>query len=320
MEIETSKPKASPKDFFLNLGAIVFLYSGVMNLMNLFFSIIDKVNPDPINPSYGYEADGIRWSIAVLIIFYPLYIYFTKLLAKDIAIDPSKKNLGIRKWLIYFTLFVTGLIIAWGFVYLLNGFLGGELTSNFIMKAISAGIVLLLIFEYYLMDLRENHSYNKRIFYTATLVVLLGIAGGFYEMGSPATQRMMRFDTTRVGDLQNLQWQVVNFWQQKGTIPLSQDELSDSISGFYPPSDPETKQPYIYEKTSDTGFKLCAVFNLKDKNDRYNETAVPAVYIEKSMYAGKTESWNHEKGSYCFERTIDTQLYPPKITPAVPQI
>lgn len=300
MENTLERQKTSPKDFFLNLGAIVLLYIGVGNLLNLLFSIIDKINPDILNYSYGYENNSIRWAIAVLLVFYPLYVYFIKILNKDTEENPEKKKLGIRKWLTYLTLSIAGFAIAWGFILILNGFLGGELTLNFLLKALSAGIILFLIFEYYLMDLKENHFYDKKIFYAATAVVLIGITGGFYIMGSPAKQRIMRFDERRIQDLQTIQWQIVNYWQQKEKIPQELNELNDSISSFTAPTDPETKDAYQYEALSTTTFKLCANFGLDNKNN-YPKTI------------DQNENWQHLNGNYCFDRKIDTELYPPRV-------
>ena len=82
-------------------------------------------------------------------------------------------------------------------------------------------------------------------------------------MGSPFTLRMKRFDERRVNDLQNIQYQIVNFYQRKGVLPNSLDELKDPIAGFNIPLDPDTIRPYDYEKISDLSFKICADFSLE---------------------------------------------------------
>lgn len=304
MENALQKPKTSPKDFFLNLGSIILLYSGVISLLNLIFSIINDIFPDAADfYTVDYQNSSIRWAIACLLVIYPLYLYIMKIMRRDIVNFPEKRELGVRKWLTYLTLFIAGTTISIDLIVSLNAFLGGELTIRFLSKVLSVFIVLVIVFKYYLLDLRGNNSYDKKIFLSSLLLVSLSIIGGFYIMGSPATQRMMRFDEKRVQDLQSIQWQVVNYWQQKEKIPQGLKELNDSISGFIVPSDPETNVSYTYETMSTTTFKICAEFNLDDNkniNSTYPKTG------------GQNDNWTHKKGDFCFDRNIDTDLYPPR--------
>jgi len=81
----------------------------------------------------------------------------------------------------------------------------------------------------------------------------------------------MRFDDQRVADLQNIQAQIVyNFWQQKGSLPDTLDELNDDISGFRAPVDPASGGAYEYRRLGDLGFKLCAVFSSASQNQQYS--------------------------------------------------
>jgi hypothetical protein len=128
-------------------------------------------------------------------------------------------------------------------------------------------------------------------------------------MGSPATARSQRFDSTRISDLQNIQWQVINFYQAKGSIPESLEILKDPLSGSYIPNDPETKQPYVLTKTGPASFKLCATFALamsdKDQAIQKGESVAYPAYP-----GGVDQNWQHTAGNYCFERTIDKDLFP----------
>ncbi len=309
MDTQTIKKPTSPKDFFLNLGATILLYSVVINILNLLFSIIDKAIPDPAYYSYYSNSDSIRWAIASLIIIYPFFIYITRVLNKSTEIEPEKINLGIRKWLSYLTIFIVGIAITVDIVILLNTFLGGELTLRFFLKIISLFLVLLITLKYYLLSLKDERSLNKIIFGISTSLVIISILLGFYTMGSPATQRMMRFDETRIMHLQETQSQIINYWQTKGKIPERLDELKDDISGFIPPVDPDTKNNYEYEIISEDTFKLCAEFNLENQKDDEN-IMYKEVYYPRSV---NQENWKHTSGKNCFERKIDKELYPIKI-------
>ena len=70
---------------------------------------------------------------------------------------PEKRNLRIRKWLIYFTLFAAALIIIGDLVALIFSLLGGELTVRFLLKVVTIFFVAGSVFYYYLWDLRRHN-------------------------------------------------------------------------------------------------------------------------------------------------------------------
>lgn len=154
----------------------------------------------------------------------------------------------------------------------------------------------------------------KIFVYSVIAVVAVSIIAGFFIVGSPQTERLRRFDDRRVSDLQNIQWQIVSFWQQKERLPESLDELADDISGWTAPKDPQTLKSYQYSKGEDLSFELCADFVLESEDDKSS--------IESSLYPsafdgfGKLENWAHPKGQHCFERKIDPERYPPFQKPA----
>ena len=162
--------------------------------------------------------------------------------------------MGVRKWLTYLTLFIAGVTIITDLIILINTFLGGEITARFAFKVLAVLIVAGVIFAYYLYDLRrdvgQKSSQMKMLVWAVSFGVLASIIGGFFIIGSPFTLRMKRFDERRVNDLQNIQYQIVNFYQRKGVLPNSLDELKDPLSGFNIPLDPDTNAPYEYEKIS----------------------------------------------------------------------
>jgi hypothetical protein len=136
-------------------------------------------------------------------------------------------------------------------------------------------------------------------------------------MGSPKTQRNLRFDQKRIQDLQNIQYKIINFWQQKESLPKNLDELNNPISGEIIPSDPEFQKGLIYEykKIENKKFELCATFSLASPkgwvSDNYNNN-LPVKSSPISLpFEPKNESWKHDIGKTCFERTIDPDLYPP---------
>ena len=85
------KPKASAKDFFLNLGAIVALGTVVGYFIDLLFTIIDKAYP-VINSYTYYGSYSISWPVATLIIFFSLYVLLMCLLENIILLMEMKSQ------------------------------------------------------------------------------------------------------------------------------------------------------------------------------------------------------------------------------------
>lgn len=306
--------KMTPKDFFIHIGIIATLYASSVGLIALLFQIINVAFPDILYGGYsGYGdqySEGIRQSVAALIIIFPILILLSWLLERDYVANPEKRELGIKRWLTFLTLFITGAAIATDLVVLIDSFLGGEISLRFVLKVLVVLFVAGFIFCYYLWDLRRpvGKSARPRIFaIIAGGLTIISIAGGFMVMGSPTTQRLGQFDVAKVNDLQNIQWQIVNYWQQKQILPSGLVELNDPISGFIAPRDRQTDNDYEYRKISNLSFELCAVFNLKNNEGNFrrpNETV-----MESPKFA--PDNWQHDIGRVCFERTIDKELYPP---------
>src|SRR3989338_9125663 len=316
MENMETKIKTAPKDFFVFIGAMAALYASAVSLINLLFEIINASFPDALSFSYDNFSSGMRWSIASLIIVFPVYIFLSRFINKDLAANFLKKNLGVRKWLTYLTLFIAGVTIITDLILLINTFLGGEITTRFAFKILAVLIVAGTVFAYYLYDLKRDVGQKsgkmKLLVWVVSFVILASIVGGFFIMGSPFTLRMKRFDERRVNDLQNIQYQIVNFYQRKGNLPNNLDELKDPIAGFNIPLDPDSAVPYGYEKVADLNFKLCANFSLASDaltDSKYMTRSVP-VFLGDSYHSYLNENWQHSSGKQCFDRKIDKDLYP----------
>lgn len=297
--------KTTAKDFFLHIAKIALLYTGVIALLNLLFVIINVAFPQ-VNGYYGfYGQSSISFQVATLIVVFPIFLVLSNIIQKSYIETPEKKEYAVRKWLIYITLFVAGAVLAGDLITLIYYFLDGrELTAGFILKVVAFFVVAGSVFMYELDDLKERLTGNRRNIWKIVAVVLVlgSIILGFSVIGSPASQRKMRYDDQKVSDLQNIQYQIINYWQQKGILPTTLGDLEDSISGFTVPRDAQTKNPYGYEKSGNQSFKLCADFNLEKTSELGSSSSYPSVK--------NGESWDHEKGDQCFERNIDIDLYP----------
>ncbi len=327
--------KTTPRDFFLHLGATVALFASVISIINLAFSIINYYRPDPL-AGYFY-AGYIAWPISMLIILIPVLYVLEYMIKRDIKKMAEKADLWIRRWRIYLTLFLTGATIIGDLIALVNVYLSGEISSRFIYKVLAVLVIATIVFLYYLLTKNQDveadstatfsNARNATILaYIGIVVVIVAIVFGFMVVGSPTKQRNLRFDNQRVSDLNNIQWQIINHWQQKKTLPEKLSDMNDSLSGFTIPNDPKTDLPYEYTvKVKDDGnigskvkpsFELCANFALpiednKGRGEYYGGYGGIAISRDYAVsYPNGDENWKHDAGRTCFTRSIDPQKYP----------
>lgn len=308
----------------MHLLSMIALYISAGSLIALLFQYINLYFPDALQPIYYSGVAGtIRWAMASLMIIFPIYLGVTHLLNKEYGENPEKRELKIRKWLVYFTLFVVAIIISTDLVTLVYNFLGGELTARFLLKIISVALVIGTVFLYYGLDLKEKLTKSRLdlFLWGSAAAVLLAIVGGFFTAGSPLKARLYRFDEQRVADLQNLQYQIVEFWIQKQTLPGSLDGLKNDLTGYQPPKDPETNLPYIYKINNnpanqtargepvEPAFELCADFNLAS----YSALNIGRTPVTAPYYESYSQNWDHGQGNRCFSRTIDPELYKTRV-------
>ena len=315
--------KTTPKDFFLHLATTVFLYASVIALINLAFAVADRALPDALQSFYG--VSDIVWPISMLVVLVPVTYILEWLIARDIAKMPEKREVWIRRWRIYLTLFLSGATIVGDLIALINTYLSGEITARFIWKILAILVICGVIFAYYLLSRLNEAGQGKKastiLAWAGVIIVLAGVIGGFIITGSPWTQRSLRFDSQRVSDLTNIQWQIISVWQQKGILPASLAVLNDPISGYSVPVDPNTGAAYEYTMKGATTFELCATFDLptQDLSGRgayQGDTSVGVTY--PSVYNGTNgtaDNWSHQAGRTCFGRTIDPSRYPVNTLP-----
>ncbi|MFZ2523429.1 MAG: DUF5671 domain-containing protein [Minisyncoccia bacterium] len=301
--MESNKPKVSAKDLFLNLGAFVALYTVVISLINLLFTVINRAYPQINNNYYGYNSSAnISWPVAVLVIFFPILIALYWFLEKQYLVDPERQRVGVHKWLSYVTLFLAGLAMAGDLVAVLYFFLNGEeLTAGFLLKVLVVLVISSGIFMYFISDIRGRLNSQKRMVWrvVAGVMVVASIVWGFSVLGSPYTQRLYKYDDQKVNDLTNISGAIDNYFIQKNSLP---NELSDMSSTYYyfVSVDSQTQKPYEYIKSGSTTYKICAEFN-KASPDSDSSVSRPMGVI----------SWSHPAGRHCFERVVNPQYGKP---------
>jgi hypothetical protein len=301
------KTSSTPQDVFLNLFNILTFYLSVIGFITLYIQYINAIFPDALNYYITGIGEAVRVSSSIILIAVPSYLLTAWLLAKDLFANPEKREFKLRKWLIYFTLFVSAVTIIIDLITFVYNFLSGEITVRFFLKILVVLLVAGAVFGYYMWDLKRKELSSrlpKILSMVLAGLMLVSVVVGFFIIGTPATQRNRRFDETRVQNLQMMQNQVINYWTQKGVLPNQISLINDSISGFVTPVDPKTNQAYGYRVVDQKTFELCADF--ETIND------VSKTMMEGQYYDSFNQNWNHRAERTCFNRAIDPELYQPK--------
>jgi hypothetical protein len=295
------------KHFVLQLGSLISLYLSLSFFLVLAFGCINLLFPDTLDSIWEVEQAGssIRLGFAIVSVFFPTYIILTRLVNKNRRESEDSSYLGLTKWLIYLSLLVSGLVLLGDLVAVIMGFLEGELTFRFILKALAVFVVIGGAFYYYIQDAkgywldREKQSIVYGV--VASTLIAATLVGALMQIPNPAQVREQKVDSEMISDLQDIQWRTQDYYQANQALPA---DLTSLYGEFAVPTAPENKPDYVYEVTGDTTFKLCATFNF-DSNTVSQNYAADRIMMAPG-FAGNY-NWDYKAGEWCFERVIENQ-------------
>lgn len=327
------KSSLTPKFFFVSLGVIATLITSVSSLLMLFFETLNNKFPDALNSTYQYgyntyNFESIRQSLATLIIIFPVFLILSYFWRKVSNGELGRIDTIIRKWMVYLILFLSGVVVIVDLVTLVRYFVSGEITNRFIYKVLGVAIIAIIVGVHYYFELKtaEFNIWKKKVGLITGILSIILVIGlislSFMVMGSPKKQRALRFDQRRVEDLQNIQYQVINYWQQKEKLPTVITDISNPLSVYSIPVDPEFEKGNKYEYTpkDKLSFELCATFSedMQKGWQEYGRGMNPMYKVSSDIAVssapypgGVNDSWDHKIGHTCFTRTIDKDIYPP---------
>ena len=147
----TTAASASAKEAFFYLLIFTTLATWTIGFGSLAFDLIDRWIFDPLFRGYqlSYDSYSMAWSLAALLVAFPLYLVISWVAAGEAARQPEKLDSPVRKWLTYLALVIAACVFMGDLITALNHLLRGELTARFVLKAC---VVLALsggVFFYY---------------------------------------------------------------------------------------------------------------------------------------------------------------------------
>ncbi len=295
--------KHNAKYAFYYLLSLVALIFTALAFGMIIFSIIDKVIPDVLN-SYSSVDGQLKFAISALFIAAPIFYFISHLIHRGLHKGELEKDSAIRRWLTYFIILISAMIILGVFIGVINNFLSGELTSRFIFKALTMLFISGACFSFYFYDIkRENPDKADKvvkIFFFATLAcVIAAFVAAWFFVESPKTARNRRLDQALVQNIYNIENAVNSYYDRNKKLPLNLEELKTDKNIYINASamiDPETKAPIAYNKISEKEFEMCATFRI----DSIEENAKQAT-----SYVGMdVNSKEHRAGYQCLRGNL----------------
>lgn len=159
-EVDFTPPVPRPRmhvtarDVFLYALLFTALAFSASALVQLIHGVLDIWLPGLGDSIYAERraTRHIRWAMSMLVVAGPLFIWMTYYTDRQMARDPGLRRSLVRKWLTYIALFVAALIFFGDAVYTIYGFLNGEMTVRFLLKAAAVAGVSGAVFAFYLRD------------------------------------------------------------------------------------------------------------------------------------------------------------------------
>jgi hypothetical protein len=150
------RPYLSAREAFLYMVMFTTLYLSAYHLGALLFELINRSFPDLATPYANGNNRSIRWSVASIIIAFPVFVLLSAKIGRELKQQAIKRQSAVRRWLTYLTLFVAAIVLITDLITLVDNLLGGEITTRFVLKVIVAGLIAGVVFGYYLRDLRRD--------------------------------------------------------------------------------------------------------------------------------------------------------------------
>jgi Domain of unknown function (DUF5671) len=158
--IPNYKKSGSAKDAFLYLFCFATLATWTIALGSILFTLIERWFPDPLIQQRFYR--GVYYevadSLACVIIAFPIYLFVTRAILRELRLHPEKLESSVRKWLTYIALLIAAGVVIGDLITFLTYFLRGEMTSTFVAKVATVLLIAGGVFWYYLGSLRRADS------------------------------------------------------------------------------------------------------------------------------------------------------------------
>jgi len=274
--------------YLLSLAALIFT---ALSVQMIIFGIIDKTMVDAINfNSYSSVDAQLKFAVSALFIAAPVYFFIMRLINRGLREKELDLESPLRRWLTYFIILIASVIILGVFVGVINSFLSGELTTRFILKAVSMLVMAAIVFFYYFYDTKRQSVQKKDKvvrwsgWASAGLVLAVFVSAWFF-VEAPSVARAKRLDQVLLNNIYQLENSVNTYYSQYNRLPATLEEIKNSDVYFDEQNmtDPETGEVIVYRIQGEKIFSFCATFRTASEE---NNNSRPSVSGDKDHAAG----------------------------------
>ena len=289
--------------FFYLLSLVALVFTSISTGM-IIFQIVNKTIIDDLSlvPG-GFSQEILRFAISAIIIAAPIYFAMMWLINKNLLSAKLERESGVRKWLTYFILLVSAVVMIGWFIATVGSFLNGELTVKFVIKSLSSILISALIFSFYLYDIKredvtKNNSIIKVYFFGSMAIVVVALISAFFFIDSPLKVRDQKFDQAIVNKFSQIDNAVNAYYGENKKLPADLNALLNGGSTYYllesDLTDPATGVAFVYKVDTKDSYELCATFKTENKSQAN----------DKSVYTDTR--WLHDAGYQCLKQRIAT--------------
>lgn len=247
---------SSARDAFFY--ALLFIVFGAIagNVLVLWFGQINLHFPDETDRLYAGHLDGLRWSIAALIVFLPVFWWLERADRRATSADPSLHHTGVRRWLSAVALLIAVIALLTDALFLIYRWLDGQLTLRFVLKSATVALMALIVLAYF----RETRRLPLAAFplpagWMLSGLAVLGAALALLAIGGPAQGRAEQRDQSRIRDLYTL---ANDLGQCPALTPPPLPVTFDPMDCAANPTQLSVfAQEIRYTRIGDTRFRLC---------------------------------------------------------------
>jgi len=297
-----TKSNAAKFAFFYMLSLVALIFMALTSGM-IIFQIINKNIPDILNLYQGrFSPSQLKFAISALIISTPIFYICLWRICKSLLSGALDKDSGIRKWLTYFILLVSSIVMLGWLVATINSFLDGELTTKFILKAITAIFIAAAVFTFYFYNIRREEVREKnriiQVYFYASLVLVIAVfIASLFVVESPTQTRNRKFDNFILDNFNNIDVAIASYYQEFKKLPEGLNELKAEYSYLGEDSlkDPASKILFDYRAVDKNTYELCATFMASNRDENIEE------------YSYYKDKWAHDAGYQCLQQKVHNE-------------
>lgn len=250
---------------------LLFVVFGMVvgSTLTLLFAQINIWLPEPgAAEAYG-RLSGLRWSMAALLVFVPVFWVLDRKDRRATAADPARWHGTVRRWLSALAMLVATITLLGDALFLIYSWLDGQITLRFLVKSATVAVIAGVVLAYF----GETRTLPKAPIPLPAGWVLIGLAAlslglAFWRVGGPAQGQMEQRDQWRISDLRTLANDVVQCPEiDRSNLPVELDPMTCAraparLTGF--------ASDITYARTSSTAFSLCVEVEYPDAIPGYD--------------------------------------------------